>query len=172
MTNILNQLALASRRAAGLRSFQLLSDNDLSRVKAFFLSFDFDQRRACFGGGISDHSIHEYCDAIDWDRTTLIARSGPYCLEAVAILASLASDRSAAELSVACPLLCNQNPIIAELLDLAIEIASLQYEKLIVNRELANPDLMSLLRNSDAARFDCEDVQVDLAARRRRTAAC
>ena len=57
------------------------------------------------------------------------------------------------------------------LLDLAIEIGSLQHRTLIVNRDLANPALLSLLRDSDLARFDCEHVEIDLAAGHSITAA-
>src|SRR6266705_2962627 len=122
MANVLDRLALGSRRAPGLRCFQFLGAHDLPRLEAFFLSFDFDQRRAYFGGGVSNQSIRQYCRAIDWNSTTLIARSGPYCLEAIAVLVSLPPDHATVELSVGCPLACNQQPIIAELFNLAIEI--------------------------------------------------
>ena len=49
MTSIQTRLTLASQRAAGLRTFQILSDHDRPKLEAFFLSFDFDQRRAFFG---------------------------------------------------------------------------------------------------------------------------
>ena len=173
MTNFLNQLALASRRAPGQRCFQLLGDRDLPRLDAFFLSFDFDQRRAYFGGGVSDHSIRKYCRAIDWSTTTAIARSGPYCLEAIAMLVSLPPDHAVAELSVGCPLACNQRPIVAELLNLAIEVGAAGYRTLLVRRELAHPDLLSLLRDNGRARFDGDNVALDLvAARHANAAAC
>jgi hypothetical protein len=166
MADVLDRLALASQRAPGLRSFELLCDRDLPRLDAFFLSFDFDQRRAYFGGGVSDQSIREYCRAIDWGTTTMIARSGPYCLEAVAMLVSLPPDHATVEFSVGCPLSCNQRPIIAELLKLAIEVGALWYRTLLVRRELANADLLSLLRDNDRARFDCENIELDLVAAR------
>jgi hypothetical protein len=164
MTNFLNRLALASQRAAGLRTFQLLNEHDLPRLEAFFLSFDFDQRRGYFGGGISDQSIRDYCRAIDWNCAILIARGGPYCIEAVVTLVSLPSDHLVAELSVACPLDCNQQPIVAELLNLAIEVGALRYWTLLVRRELAHADLLCLLRESSRARFDYDNVRLDLAA--------
>src|SRR5205823_3418189 len=153
MANVLDRLALASRRAPGLRCFQFLGARDLPRLDAFFLSFDFDQRRAYFGGGVSDQSMRAYCRAIDFDYTTVIARSGPYCLEAVAMLVALPPDHAVVELSVGCPLACNQRPIIAELLDLAIDTGAPGCRTLLVRRELANPDLLSLLRDSELARF-------------------
>jgi hypothetical protein len=169
----LKKLAVASQRAPGLRSFQFLNSNDLFKLEAFFLSFDFDQRRAYFGGAVSDQSVRNYCGTIDWNHTTAIARTGrPYCPEAIALMVSLLSNNARAELSIACPLSCDQRPIIAALLDLAIEIGSLQYRKLIVNRELAGPELLSLLRDSDLARFECEHVEINLAAEHSITAAC
>jgi hypothetical protein len=164
MKSIETRLAMASQRASGLRSFQILSDHDLPKLEAFFLSFDFDQRRAYFGGGISNQSIRGYCRGIAWRATTIIARSGPYCLEAIATLVSLPPDHATVELSVACPLACQQQPIIAELFDLAIEIGALGKRKLIVSRELAHPDLMSLLRTRGLGRFGSELVEVDLFA--------
>ena len=164
MANVLDLLALASQRAPGQRSFQILYDRDLPRLDAFFLSFDFDQRRAYFGGGISDQSVRDYCRTIDWGATTVIARSGAYCLEAVAMLVSLPPDHATFEFSIGCPLSCNQRPIIAELLNLAVEIGALKYRTLLVRRELASADLLSLLRDNDQARFDFENVELDLMA--------
>jgi hypothetical protein len=165
MTNTLNRLALASQRAPGQRTFQLLNHHDLLRIEAFFLSFDFDQRRAYFGGGISDQSIRDHCRAIDWSCTTIIARCGPYCVEAVAVLVSLPPDH-VVELSVGCPLACNQQPIVAELFDLAVKIGARGYWTLLVRRELAHPGLLSLLRETGQARFDGENVELDLVPTR------
>jgi hypothetical protein len=162
MADILSRLAIASQRSRGLRSSQILGYHDEERLRAFFLSFDFDQRRGYFGGGVSDQSIDKYCGTIDWDHTTVIARGGPYCLEAAAILTSLPPSHTAAELSIACPLLCDHEPIIAELLDLAIDVAALRYGRLVVNRGLADPDLLASLRENQAARFGCEHIEIDL----------
>jgi hypothetical protein len=90
MANVLDLLVLASQRAPGQRCYQLLCERYLPRLEAFFLSFDFDQRRAHFGGGVSNRSIGNYCRAIDWSFTIAIGRSSVYCLEAVAMLVSFA----------------------------------------------------------------------------------
>src|ERR1700719_3355375 len=135
----LNRLTVASQPARGLqsfqslRSFQILRCHDGVRLRAFFLAFDFDQRRAYFGGGVSDQSVSEYCDTIDWDHTTVIARGGLYGLEATAILTSLPPSHAAAELSIACPSPCDHSSVVAELLDLAVDAAALRYRRLIVN---------------------------------------
>jgi hypothetical protein len=162
MANILSKLAVASQRMRNLQSFQILGHHDGVRLRAFFLAFDFDQRRAYFGGGVSDQSVSEYCDTIDWDHTTVIARGGLYGLEATAILTSLPPSHTAAELSIACPSPCDHSSVVAELLDLAVDAAALRHRRLIVNRELADADLLALLRENHAARFGCEHVEIDL----------
>jgi hypothetical protein len=162
MESTLSRLAVASQRAPGLRSFQILKRHDEMRLRAFFLSFDFDQRRAYFGGGISDPAVREHCKTIDWDNTTIIARSGPACIDAVAVLASLPPAHTTAELSLACPLPGNQTQVVGELLDLAVDVAAIRYRALIVSRELANPDLLALLRENRATRFCGEHVEIPL----------
>src|SRR5215470_13349111 len=162
MTSIQEQLASASQRAPGSRTFQLLSRHDQPRVEAFFLSFDLDQRRSFFGTGASDAAVRNYCDAIDWDFTTMIARGGPCCLEAVATLVSIPPYHALAEFHVACPLRCNQRPIIAELTALAIEVGAIRYQGLIVLRKFAHPDLLVELRENPFARFDTATIRVDL----------
>jgi hypothetical protein len=162
MESTLSRLAVASQRAPSLRSFQILKRHDELRLRAFFLSFDFDQRRAYFGGGMSDPAIREYCETIDWENTTIIARSGPACIDAVVILASLPPAHTTAKLSFACPLSSNQAQVVHELLDLVIDVAALRFRKLIVGRELANSELLALLRENQTARFNCEHVEIHL----------
>jgi hypothetical protein len=102
----------------------------------------------------------KYCDTIDWDHTTVIARGGQYCLEAAAILTSLPSDHTMADLSIACPLLGSHQPMVTELLDLAVDLAALRYRRLIVSRELANPDLLALLLENRTARLGCNHIEI------------
>jgi hypothetical protein len=147
MESKLSSLAIASQRAPGLRSFQILKRHDELRLQAFFLSFDFDQRRAYFGGGMSDPAIRKYYETIDWENMTIIARSGPACIDAV-ILASLPPTHTTAKLSLACPSSGNQAQVMRELLDLAIDVATLRFRKLIGGCELANSEL--LLRSGKA----------------------
>jgi hypothetical protein len=165
MTSIQEQLASASQRAPGSRRFELLSHHDQPRIEAFLLSFDLDQRRAFFGTGASDAAIRNYCGAIDWDFTTMIARSGPCCLEAVATLVSIPPYYALAEFHVACPLRCNQQPIMAELTALAIEVGAVRYQGLIVLREFAHPDLLVELRENPLAIFDTATIRIDLSPR-------
>ena len=162
MDHVLNKLALASERAPGRRGFEFLGPNDIDRLETFFLSFDFDQRREYFGGGVSREGVRAYCRTIDWTGTTIITRTGPWCLEAIASITSIPEDLCSAELSMACPLQCDRRPIVAELLDLSIVTASLNYRHLVVHHELAMPELLSLLRASASASFVDDTVCIDV----------
>jgi hypothetical protein len=169
MTIIQTLLALASQRAPGGRVFQLLGYYDWPKLESFLLAFDFDQRRSFFGGGVSDQSIRDYCRTIDWTLTTIIARTGPCCLEAIAILRSLPPYYLAtAELAVACPLVCDQRTIIAELAELALEIGAIKHRSLIVPRDGAHPDLVAVLRKKCSAQCDSENIRVGLWPERER----
>ncbi len=53
------ELAIASQGVNGGRSFQLLTEHDCQKLEAFFLAMSFDQRRSCFGGGMSDEAVIE-----------------------------------------------------------------------------------------------------------------
>src|SRR4051794_36090829 len=114
MVSALSRLAVASQRTPGFRSFQILKRHDELRLRAFFLSFDFDQRRAYFGGGMSDPAIREYCETIDWENLTIIAHSGPTGIDAVVVLASLPPTHTTAKLSLACLLSGNQAQVVCE----------------------------------------------------------
>jgi hypothetical protein len=162
MADLLDSFALASRRAPGRRGFQVLGENDLARLEAFFLAFVPHQRRTYFGNDVSDVSVRDYCEAIRWPETKIIARSGPYCLEAIAVMTAIASDRRTAVLSMACPLSCDRQPIVAELLELALMTATLSYRQLIVDRKLAMPELLSLLRGPVSATFDGGAIRIDV----------
>jgi hypothetical protein len=168
MEGSLSRLAATSQRPPDFRSHQILKRYDEVRLRAFFLSFDFDQRRAYFGGGMSDQSIGDYCASMDWDHTTVIARSGPIHLEAVAILISLPPAHTSVELSIACLPVGDHERIVAELLATSLDVAALRHRTLIVNREFANPDLPALLRENPAAHFRCETIEIDLALRSQR----
>jgi hypothetical protein len=111
---------------------------------------------------MSDSAIREYSERIDWENMTIIARSGPACIDAVVILASLPPTRTTAKLSLACPLSGNQAQVVRELLDLAIDVATLRFRKLIGGRELANSELLASLRENQTARFNCEHVEIHL----------
>jgi hypothetical protein len=154
--------AMTLEQATAGRSHQHMSSHDQPRIVAFFLSFDFDQRRSYFGGGISDHSILEHCRAIDWTTTDMVG-VGRYCLEALATIVALPPDRTTAELAVACPLLCDQRRITAELLANVTKFAVAKYRSLMVRREFAHPDLIAELRQNARAICGEEEIKIDLS---------
>jgi hypothetical protein len=139
-----------------------LRRSDEVLLRDLLLSFDFDQRRAYFGGGVSDQSINEFCAAIDWQHTTVIARSGPIRLDAAAILVSLPPAHTTVELAIACSLRSDRERVIAGLLDLALDVAVLRYWQLVITRDDANAEAIALLRDNPATRFGCESVEIDL----------
>ena len=107
-----------------MHSVKILSYRDRSRLEAFFLAFNFNQRLEYFGGGVSDQSILDYCRTIRWSEATVIARACDDRLEAVAIVTATAS-RGIADLSIACEQECDRQSMVADLLDLSLTAASL-----------------------------------------------
>ena len=101
------------------RSLQFLTANDADKLGAFYLSLDFDSRRARFGGGQSDQSIVKYCRTVDWRRAIIIARAGSYLLDAVLEVHPLSENWDRAEITLTSPLDCDRHHIFAELLQLA-----------------------------------------------------
>lgn len=101
------------------RSLQFLTANDADRLGAFYLSLDFDSRRARFGGGQSDESIVMYCRKINWQRAIIIARGSSHLLDAVLEIHPLSQNWDRAEITLTSPLDCDRNHIFAELLQLA-----------------------------------------------------
>ena len=154
-----------------MHSVKILSYRDRSRLEAFFLAFNFNQRREYFGGGVSDQSILDYCRAIHWSETTIIARSCGDRLEAVAMVTATAS-RGIADLSIACAQECDRQSMVAELLDLSLTAASLNYLQLIVDYERAMPELLALLHRSPFAVFDVGIVRVDVPCYGAKIVAC
>lgn len=171
MQDLLSGFAAPPRRGSPMRAVQILSYSDRPRLEAFFLAFNFDQRREYFGGGVSDESIRDYCRAIQWSETTVIARSCGACLEAAAIVTATASQ-GIAELSIACAPDCDRQSMVADLLDLSLTAASLNYLQLIVNYERAMPELLRLLHRSPSAVFDVGIVRVDVPCYSAKIVAC
>jgi hypothetical protein len=171
MRHLPSSLATPPQRTSPTRGFQVVSCKDRPRLEAFFLAFNFNQRREFFGSCISDESIRDYCRAIRWSETTIIARSCGARLEAVAIVTATAS-RGIAELSIACAAECDRQSAVADLLDLSLTAASLNYTQLIVDYERAMPELLALLHRSPFAVFDVDIVRVDVPCYSAKIVAC
>ena len=89
--------------ASPVRASRFLTADDTGRLIRFYLGFDFEARRSRFGEAVSDDAIIEYCDAIEWRRSILIARAGAVDLKAVLEIHPLSQQWDCAELIVACP---------------------------------------------------------------------
>lgn len=157
MGDFIKGFAMASRQ--GAMCFQVLSHRDLPRLEAFFLGLDFDQRQTYFGGGISDASLRDYCRGVDWIETTIIARSDGACVDAIAMITATRSQRTA-ELAIACAPARDRASIVGDLLDLALTAASLSYSHLLVRRDRATPELLTLLNRFASAAFDGDIVRI------------
>jgi hypothetical protein len=143
MGDFIKGLATAPHHSS-MRGFQVLSHRDLARLETFFLAFDFDQRRKYFGDGMSEAAIRQFCRTIPWNETTAIACAAASNLDAIAVLTAPADQRTA-ELSIACAASCDAPATTADLLDLALTVASLSYSELIVHRACATSELLALL---------------------------
>jgi hypothetical protein len=89
--------------ASPVRASRFLTADDAGRLTRFYLGFDFEARRSRFGEAGSDDAIIEYCDAIEWRRSILIARAGAVDLKAVLEIHPLSQQWDCAELIAACP---------------------------------------------------------------------
>jgi hypothetical protein len=139
--------------------YSSLGSHDRARLKAFFLSLDFDQRRSYFGGCLCDQAIADFCEAIDWSRTTVVAHAASHWLDAVAFIASIPPDYETAELSMACSIRCNRSTTASNLFDFATAIASPRRE-LIIHRELAMPELIHLVRERGIGMFTADEIRI------------
>jgi hypothetical protein len=109
-----------SRSEDSTLSFKALKPEDLnSLLLSFYLSLDFDARRARFGGGLSDDAIRQHCRQLDPNRTIVLACSGPAGLLAAIELHALSFGWGDVELAIAECAATDQRTIIAQLLQLA-----------------------------------------------------
>jgi hypothetical protein len=115
-----SQLRPSGEPAVGpLRTSRFLAADDAGRLTRFYLGFDFEARRSRFGDAVSDDAIIEYCDAIEWRHSVLIARAGAHGLEAVLEIHPLSQQWDCAELIVACPDDDDRMHVFAQLLQIA-----------------------------------------------------
>ena len=140
-------------------SLRSLGWQDSAKLKTFLLSMDFDQRRSYFGGGLSDQAIADFCGAIDWNRTTVVAYGASHGLEAVALIAYIPPDYETAELSMVCSIHCNRSTTVDNLFDYATAIPSLRGE-LIIHRELAMPELIQLVHERGIGAFTADEIRI------------
>ena len=98
---------------------RFLTAEDAGRLTQFYLGFDFEARHDRFGAEVSDHAIIDYCDAIEWRRSVLIARASAVVLEAALEIHPLSQQWDCAELIAACPSRGDRGDSLARLLQIA-----------------------------------------------------
>jgi hypothetical protein len=162
MSVVLRELLQASRDLPGRRSFRLLTAHDVEKLQVFYESLNFEERRQRFGAAVSDAAIRRHCAGIDWTSTIVIARTGPYCLEAAATI--IAVDAHRAEVAVAYPRLCNPSVMLPKLLRLsAIVVArELRCEEILVDVGPAPEGLMRMLRDLAPVRLEDDCARIDV----------
>jgi hypothetical protein len=168
MNIVLRELLHVSKDLPGGRSFRLLTAHDVEKLQVFYESLAFEERRQRFGAAVSDVAIRRHCAGIDWTSTIVIARTGPYCLEAAATIVSVDAHR--AEVAVACPCLCNPSVVLPKLLRLsAIVVArELCCDEIIVNVDPAPEGLVRMLRDLAPVRLEDDCARIDVRAWRSR----
>ena len=101
------------------RTSRILSSLDAGRLLQFYQGLNFHQRRARFGAAISNESIAQFCQSIDWNSVIIIGRVRAYCLEAVVEIHPLCSAWRDAEITMANVVPIGRDRIFAQLLQLA-----------------------------------------------------
>ena|ERR1700760_338723 len=139
--------------------FRQLGPQDGTKLQAFFVSLDFDQRRSYFGGALSDQAITAFCEAVDWDRMRIIACSTPSCLEAIAFISYTLPSCETAELSMVCSQNCDRSRTVHHLFDLATATAPADCE-LIVHREFAMPELIQLVHERSIGEIAVDEIRI------------
>lgn len=139
--------------------FRQLGPQDRTKLQAFFVSLDFDQRRSYFGGALSDQAITEFCRTVDWDRMGIIACSTASCLEAIAFISYTCPSCETAELSMACSQNCDRSRTVRHLFELATATAPAHCE-LIIHREFAMPELIHLVHERSIGEIAVDEIRI------------
>jgi hypothetical protein len=159
-----SQLRPSKELAAGpVRGSRFLTGDDTGRLTRFYLGFDFEARRSRFGDAISDDAIIEYCDAIEWRHSVLIARDGAPGLKAVLEIHPLSQQWDCAELIAACPDADQRHHILAQLLQIAAFAAAQRgCRTLLVPHNDTAREMLPLLQGLGRVRIASTQACVDL----------
>ncbi len=164
MLDITGPLLDASKHLRGGRRYKLLSPNELDILTTFYHALSADDRRCRFGGTLSDTAVREYCEGILWTNTSVIVRSGPYCIEAAATIAQIDDHR--VEIALAWPSLVKSGMIVPPLLLLALTAARSLYRasEAIIDLDLAHPCLLQCAKETGHLTINQDLATVDLQA--------
>jgi hypothetical protein len=67
------------------KSYRTLTRPHEGTLYAFYCSLNPEERRARFGGAVSDEAIARHCDGIDWRSTLIVVFGTAFRLDAVAV---------------------------------------------------------------------------------------
>jgi hypothetical protein len=153
-----------SRAGQSTYSFKSLTAGELqSSLLAFYLGLGFDERRARFGGGVSDDSIRRHCRRLDPDRSIVLACAGPSGLMAAIELHSLSSGWEDCELALAECAAADRTTIVTHLLQLAAFAAGERgCAAFIIPCWSPQRGLLELLRGMGRVRVHGDTVRVEL----------
>jgi hypothetical protein len=153
----------AELAASPVRASRFLTADDTGRLIRFYLGFDFEARRSRFGAAVSDDAIIDYCDAIEWRRSILIARAGAYDLKAVLEIHPLSQQWDCAELIAACPDDDDRIHCFAQLLQIAAFAAGQRgCRSFLVPLDDTSREIMPLLQGMGRVRLATTQACVDL----------
>jgi hypothetical protein len=140
-------------------SFRLLGRQDQAKLKDFFLSLNFDQRRSYFAGSLSNLAIAGFCETIDWIDTKIIASCILDRMNGIAVLSYAPPNFETAELSIVCSGGRDRPIVVSELFDLAMAIAPPRCEVSIL-RDFAMPELVQLIRERGIGTFMTDEIRI------------
>jgi hypothetical protein len=145
-------------------SFRSLSEDDLrSLLLPFYLSLDFDTRRARFGCAVSDDSILRHCSGLDPANVEVLG-----CIDGMGLIAAielhpLSPVWEDVELAVADTATADRVMILGHLLQLAAFSAGRRgCNTFIVQLGPLERDLLRLLRGIGRVRLQADSARVDL----------
>jgi hypothetical protein len=149
--------------ASPARASRFLTADDTGRLIRFYLGFDFEARRSRFGEAVSDDAIIDYCDAIEWRRSILIARAGAVDLKAVLEIHPLSQQWDCAELITACPDDDDRIHCFAQLLQIAAFAAGQRgCRTFLVPLNDTSSEILPLLQGMGRVRLATTQACVDL----------
>jgi hypothetical protein len=149
--------------ASPVRASRFLTADDTGRLTRFYLGFDFEARRSRFGEAVCDDAIIDYCDAIEWRRSILIARAGAVDLKAVLEIHPLSQQWDCAELIAACPDDDDRIHCFAQLLQIAAFAAGQRgCRSFLVPLDDTSREILPLLQGMGRVRLATTQACVDL----------
>lgn len=148
---------------SSILEFKSLSLNELNILETFFRNLTFDQRRARFGGGVSDHSVLHYCRCLDTNETAVFACISQDQPVAIVELHPIPSQAGCAELVVASSAADDRLLIYGHLLRLVAFAAGRRgYHTLVCALELLDNDVLTLLRGMARAEIRAGSLLFEL----------